>query len=112
MVFPEGGRSTDGVILPFLGGTFYVGIKAGVPIVPVAVIGTLQALPMNHYIIKPYPFRVVIGEPIATEGYTPRDMEKLSARVRAALEDLFYSHGEIPDPRTAEDIAEETQAAE
>jgi 1-acyl-sn-glycerol-3-phosphate acyltransferase len=112
MVFPEGGRSTDGVILPFLGGTFYVGIKAKVPIVPVAVIGTLQALPMNHYIIKPYPFRVVLGEPISTEGYTPRDMEKLSARMRAALEDLFYSHGEIADPRSEEDIAEETQAAE
>ena len=113
VVFPEGGRSTDGVILPFLGGTFYVAIRAGIPIIPVAVTGTLQALPMNHYIIKPYPFRVIFGEPISTEGYTPRDMEKLSAKVRTALEDLYYANADIADPRTQQErVAEESQAAE
>ena len=112
VVFPEGGRSTDGVILPFLGGTFYVAIRAGIPIVPVAVTGTLQALPMNHYIIKPYPFRVIVGEPISTAGYGPRDMEKLSARVRTALEDLYYANAEVADPRGREQdrVAEESQA--
>src|SRR6266702_1449896 len=73
------------------------------PIVPVALVGMLQALPMNHYVIKPNPFRVVFGEPISTEGYTPRDMEKLSATVRKALEDVYYSHAEIADPRTGEE---------
>jgi 1-acyl-sn-glycerol-3-phosphate acyltransferase len=113
VVFPEGGRSTDGVILPFLGGTFYVAIKAGTPIVPVALIGTLQALPMNHYIIKPHKFRAIFGEPISTEGYTPRDMEKLSAKVKAALEDLYYPNAEIADPREHQSVeASESQAAE
>lgn len=114
VVFPEGGRSTDGVILPFMGGTFYVAIKAGTPIVPVALVGMLHALPMNHYIIKPTPFRVVFGEPISTEGFTPRDMEKLSATVRKALEDLYYSYAEIADPRMSEEtkIATEPQTAE
>lgn len=114
VVFPEGGRSTDGEILPFLGGTFYVAIKAGTPIVPVALTGTLQALPMNHYIIKPTKFRAIFGEPISTEGYTPRDMEKLSARVKAALEDLYYSNAEIPDPRGREQrsVSTEPQTAE
>jgi 1-acyl-sn-glycerol-3-phosphate acyltransferase len=114
VVFPEGGRSTDGVILPFMGGTFYVAIKAGTPIVPVALVGMLHALPMNHYIIKPTPFRVVFGEPISTEGYTPRDMEKLSATVRKALEDLYYSSAEIADPRMSEEtkIVTEPQTAE
>jgi 1-acyl-sn-glycerol-3-phosphate acyltransferase len=114
VVFPEGGRSTDGVILPFLGGTFYVAIKAGVPVVPVALVGTLQALPMNHYIIKPNQFHVIVGEPISTEGYTPRDMEKLSNRVRSALEDLYYSNAEIADPRGSEPqrVSQEPQTAE
>jgi 1-acyl-sn-glycerol-3-phosphate acyltransferase len=114
VVFPEGGRSTDGVILPFLGGTFYVAIKAGTPIVPVALIGTLQALPMNHYIIKPTKFRAIFGEPISTEGYTPRDMEKLSAKVKSVLEDLYYSNAEIADPRGREQqsVSTEPQAAE
>jgi len=113
VVFPEGGRSTDGVILPFLGGMFYVAIKAGVPIVPVALVGTLQALPMNHYIIKPTPFRLIVGEPISTEGYTPRDMERLSSKVKKELEDLYYAHALIADPRGDEtgEIAPEPQTS-
>jgi RNase H-fold protein (predicted Holliday junction resolvase) len=55
---------------------------------------------------------VVFGEPISTEGYTPRDMEKLSSKVRAALEELYYSRAEIADPRSEAAIAEEKQAAE
>ncbi len=34
VVFPEGGRCTDGHLQPFLGGIFYAAIKAQVPIVP------------------------------------------------------------------------------
>lgn len=95
VVFPEGGRSTDGRIQPFPGGTFYVAIKAQVPIVPVAIIGTYQALPMNTYVIQPTQFRVLVGEPIPTAGLVSRDMEALSARVHKSLSELFYSHSNL-----------------
>lgn len=100
MVFPEGGRTIDGVIQPFMGGAFYVAIKAGVPVVPVALVGTLQALPMNHYIIKPTPFRMIVGQPIATEGMNPRQMDELADKVKSALEDLYYPNAMIADPRS------------
>ncbi len=112
LVFPEGGRSTDGVIQPFMGGAFYVAIRAGVPIVPIALVGTLEALPMNHYIIKPTPFRLIVGDPIATEGWNPRQMDELAAKVQKELEDLYYANANVGDPReSADSIAREPQTS-
>ncbi len=99
LVFPEGGRTKDGYIQPFLGGTFYVAIKAGVEIVPMALIGTRDALPMNSYVIRPTRFRLIVGDPISTEGMVPRDMEKVSERTKKVIEDLFYANADIDDPR-------------
>ena len=98
VVFPEGGRSTDGHLQPFLGGVFYVAIKAQAPIVPMAIVGAFEALPMNTYVIHPTRFRLVVGDPIPTTGLVSRDMEVLSARVRQALSDLFYAHSKLPAP--------------
>lgn len=96
VVFPEGGRSRDGHMQPFLGGVFYVAIKAQAPIVPMAIVGAYEALPMNTYVICPTKFRLIVGEPISTEGLVSRDMEALSARVHEALSDLFYEHAKLP----------------
>jgi 1-acyl-sn-glycerol-3-phosphate acyltransferase len=98
VVFPEGGRSTDGHLQPFLGGVFYVAIKAQVPIVPMAIVGAFEALPMNTYVIHPNQFRLIAGDPIPTTGLVSRDMEALSARVRQAMSDLFYAHSKLPAP--------------
>jgi 1-acyl-sn-glycerol-3-phosphate acyltransferase len=99
VVFPEGGRTKDGLVQPFLGGAFYVAIKAGVEIIPMALIGTRECLPMNTYVIRPTQFRLLVGDAISTEGMAPRDMEALSARVQKAVEDLFYEHAGVQDPR-------------
>jgi 1-acyl-sn-glycerol-3-phosphate acyltransferase len=98
VVFPEGGRSTDGHMQPFLGGVFYVAIKAQVPIVPMAIIGAFQALPMNTFVIQPTRFRLIVGDPIPTTGLVGRDMEALSARVHQAMSDLFYANSLLPEP--------------
>jgi 1-acyl-sn-glycerol-3-phosphate acyltransferase len=100
MVFPEGGRSTDGHLQTFLGGTFYVAIKAQVPIVPMAIVGAFEALPMNTYTIHPSRFELIIGKPIPTTGLVSRDMEALSARVHQAMSDLFYANSSLTTPET------------
>lgn len=99
VVFPEGGRSSDGQIKPFLGGVFYVAIKAQVEVVPVALVGTFEALPMNQYVIRPRKLRVIFGDPISTEGMVPRDMETLAAKTQKAVEDLYYANADVSDPR-------------
>jgi 1-acyl-sn-glycerol-3-phosphate acyltransferase len=90
VIFPEGGRTDNGDIKPFLPGAFFLAIKAQVDIVPVALVGTYELLPMNTYHIKCRPLEMRVGGPIPTAGLTTRDMESLSARVKSALERLYY----------------------
>lgn len=99
VVFPEGGRSRNGEVQPFMSGAFYVGIKAGVDIVPVAVIGTYEMLPIDTYHLMPRDLQIVVGSPISTAGYTPRDMAKLAPVVQRAVENLYYSRSEVQSSR-------------
>ncbi len=91
LVFPEGGRSRDGHIQPFLSGAFYAAIRAGVDVVPVALVGAFEALPMDTYHIRPRPIRMMVGSPIATAGYSVREMDKLAARTREVICELYYA---------------------
>jgi 1-acyl-sn-glycerol-3-phosphate acyltransferase len=91
VIFPEGGRTPDGEIKPFLQGAFFLAIKAQVDIVPVALVGTFELLPMNTYHIQCRPLEMRVGEPISTAGMTMRDLEAVSNKVKAALEHLYYS---------------------
>ena len=90
VIFPEGGRTPDGEIKPFLAGAFFLAIKAQVDVVPVALVGTYELLPMNTYHIKCRPLEMRVGEPISTTGLTMRDLPALSERVQKAVEDLYY----------------------
>jgi 1-acyl-sn-glycerol-3-phosphate acyltransferase len=101
VVFPEGGRSATGQVKPFLPGVFYVAIKAGVDVIPMALVGTYEVLPMNTFHIKPRPIELLVGESISTEGYGPRDMDKLAAKAQSAIEELYYSRAEVPRPEKA-----------
>jgi 1-acyl-sn-glycerol-3-phosphate acyltransferase len=96
VIYPEGGRTPDGEIKPFLPGAFFLAIKAQVDIVPVALVGTYELLPMDTYHIKCRPLEMRVGEPISTTGMTVRDLEGVSAKVRKAIEDLYYAKS--PDP--------------
>jgi len=91
VIFPEGGRTPDGEIKPFLPGAFFLALKAQVDIVPVALIGTYELLPMNTYHIKCRPLEMRVGEPISTTGLTMRDLEAVSAKVHKAIENLYYT---------------------
>jgi 1-acyl-sn-glycerol-3-phosphate acyltransferase len=91
VIYPEGGRTPDGEIKPFLPGAFFLALKAQVDIVPVALVGTYELLPMNTYHIKCRPLEMRVGEPISTAGMTMRDLEAVSAKVKKAMEDLYYS---------------------
>ncbi len=91
VIYPEGGRTPDGEIKPFLPGAFFLAIKAQVDIVPVALVGTFELLPMNTYHIKCRPLEMRVGEPISTAGMTMRDLEAVSEKVKKAMEELYYA---------------------
>lgn len=90
VIFPEGGRTPDGEIKPFLPGAFFLAIKAQVDIVPIALVGTYELLPMDTFHIKCRRLEMRVGEPISTAGLTGHNLEALSAKVQRAVEDLYY----------------------
>ena len=95
VIFPEGGRTLDGRIQPFLPGAFFLAIKAQADIVPIALVDTFDLLPMNTYHIKCQPLEMRVGEPISTAGLTVRDTDEVTAKVKSAIEALHTA------PRTA-----------
>jgi len=99
VIFPEGGRSTTGHIQPFMNGAFYLAVKAQVDIVPVAIVGTFELLPMNSFHIRPRPVELIFGKPISTAGMKMHDLEKLAEKVQSVIRDMYYARSEVADPR-------------
>lgn len=89
VIFPEGGRTADGNIQPFLAGAFFMAIKANVDIVPIALIGTYELLPMDTFHIKSRPLEMRVGNPIPTSEWTVRNLQGLSAKVQQEIQDLY-----------------------
>lgn len=85
LVFPEGTRSRDGRLLPFKKGPFVLAIVAQVPVVPVVILGSHDALPRGNVRPRPVPITVRLGDPIPTAGLTYADRDRLSDQVRAAM---------------------------
>ena len=82
LIFPEGGRSMDGNLHEFKDGAAYLAIKAQVPMVPLALIGTRQVLPMGSATFRRGRVRLRIGQPIPTTGLGLRDRQKLTEAAR------------------------------
>jgi 1-acyl-sn-glycerol-3-phosphate acyltransferase len=90
-IFPEGGRSRDGNLQPFMNGGFYVAVKAQAPVVPIAIVGTYEMLPMNSFHIRPTKLEIHFGDPIPTTGLTSHDLDTLSERVKKAVEEMYQT---------------------
>ena len=89
LIFPEGTRSKTDELLPFKKGGFRMALKAGAPIVPVAVSGGRTAMQRGSAIVRPVTFTIRIGEPIETRDLTVEDRETLIERVRHEIATLL-----------------------
>ena len=92
VLFPEGGRTADGNLSAFQSGAAFLAIKAQVPLVPLALVGTHELLPMHTYHLRPRPLKIIVGEPILTETLTTRDTEALTQKLYQAIEVLYHQH--------------------
>jgi 1-acyl-sn-glycerol-3-phosphate acyltransferase len=92
VLFPEGGRSEFGTIQTMMSGCAFMAIRAGVPLVPIALIGTYELLPIHTYSLAPRALKLVIGEPLSTSGLTTRDADMLTERLYASISDLYAEH--------------------
>lgn len=87
-VFPEGGRTPNGELQSFLSGAAYLAIRAQVPLVPIALSGVYDLLPIHTRHLYPGELTLTAGEPIDTTGMTVRQTDELTERLRAAIQDL------------------------
>jgi 1-acyl-sn-glycerol-3-phosphate acyltransferase len=85
MAFPEGTRSSDGRLGGFKKGVFLMALKSQIPIVPITILGSADILPRGKYAIRPGCIRVIIHDPIVTEGMTIEDRHRLVALTRNAI---------------------------
>ncbi len=88
-VFPEGGRTSNGVMRPFLAGAAYLAIRGKVPIVPIALEGVYDLLPIHTRHMFPRPILMRVGKPISTEGYTLRQVDELNEKLRETIQQML-----------------------
>jgi 1-acyl-sn-glycerol-3-phosphate acyltransferase len=83
--YPEGTRSLDGRLLPFKKGTFVMAIQAGVPVVPVSIVGARKLMPKGEWAIHPGEVLIRFGTPVDASKYTVATRGELLARVHALV---------------------------
>jgi 1-acyl-sn-glycerol-3-phosphate acyltransferase len=86
ILFAEGTRTRDGKLQPFKRGAFSLAVKAGVPIVPVAINNTFGILPKGSIRVRAADIVMVLEKPISTQDVEGREGEmRLISQVREAI---------------------------
>jgi 1-acyl-sn-glycerol-3-phosphate acyltransferase len=85
IVFPEGTRSRDGRVARFKGGSFFLALEAGLPVVPISVVGSRHVMLKGRVTTYPGAVRLVIHEPIDTRGLAGSDAKEFGERVRRII---------------------------
>jgi 1-acyl-sn-glycerol-3-phosphate acyltransferase len=89
IIFPEGTRSKDGKLHEFKAGAMVLAIKSGVPIIPVAILGTYEILPKGRLLVTPGTVQIRLGSPIETRNCTSRDKHGLARVSQEAVAELL-----------------------
>ena len=88
VIFPEGTRQETDQLGEFKKGGFILALKSKKPIVPVGIIREApRSFQRTDYRITPGTIKIVLGNPIPTEGYQTKDAEILMEKVREAIEE-------------------------
>ncbi|MFX1235782.1 MAG: lysophospholipid acyltransferase family protein [Promethearchaeota archaeon] len=92
-IFPEGTRSVDGELGEFKTGAVRMAIEMDCPIVPMAVIGSQNALPKGKLVMKPTQVITRVGEPIYYHDYkldkmSYEDIRRLTNELRTVIFEL------------------------
>jgi 1-acyl-sn-glycerol-3-phosphate acyltransferase len=95
-IFPEGTRTYDGLLNPGLPGIGMLVQKSGMPVAPVAVLGTYEMMPRGQKRLRRSRIRIVFGAPIRFEPNTPR--EQITQTIMTAIATLMTKNGVPTNP--------------
>jgi 1-acyl-sn-glycerol-3-phosphate acyltransferase len=91
IVFPEGTRSQDGHVAKFKGGSFLLALEAGLPVVPLSVVGSRHVMRKGRLAVYPGRVKVVVHAPIDTTDLAGSDPRAFGARVRDVVRPIAES---------------------
>ena len=80
VIFPEGTRSRDGRLLPFKKGPFHLALEAGVPVIPVTLLGTYECWPKGSFASHGGTTTAVFHPPIEPSEFRDRDALMMAVR--------------------------------
>jgi len=97
IIFPEGGRSRNGSMMPFKHGLGMLVAETAVPVVPCGLVGTFEALPAERNIPRPVAIKLTIGDPVqfASTSNDRAGWSQIAASVETQIRDL------VGQPRAA-----------
>ncbi|MFM7035347.1 MAG: lysophospholipid acyltransferase family protein [Planctomycetia bacterium] len=112
IMFPEGTRTATGRLGEIKGGLSVVAKRAGVPIVPVAIVGAYECWPRSRRWPRPGRIRLEFGrimwpaeiaalDDAALTAEVATRLRDLDAAARAARDGLPVTAGSVPLPATA-----------
>jgi 1-acyl-sn-glycerol-3-phosphate acyltransferase len=85
ILFPEGTRSRDGRVARFKGGSFYLALEGGLPVVPLSIVGSRHVMLKGRLATYPGRVRLVVHPPIDTTGMEGADPRAFAERVRQMI---------------------------
>jgi 1-acyl-sn-glycerol-3-phosphate acyltransferase len=90
VIFPEGGRTRTGELMPFKPGVIRLALDAGAPIVPVTITGGYRAFAPHHWLPRPRKIKVIYHRPLTLppldQGAEVKDyLHRQAARVQAVV---------------------------
>jgi len=89
IILPEGHRTKDGKLLPFMRGPFLLAKKAKADIVPTAMIGAFKIKRVTHWLTKPGKVKFVIGDVIPGESFRDLSTHELKDLVKERIQKLI-----------------------
>lgn len=95
-MFPEGERSPDGKLQPAQPGIALLVQKSGVPVVPMAFIGTYEMWPRGQKRLKPIPLKIAFGKPIQFPPDATR--ETVTSLIMEKIAELLTENGQPTEP--------------
>lgn len=84
-VYAEGTRSRDGRVGSFKPGLFLLAVDAGLPVVPVAIVGSRHVMRKGRLTTCPGDVELVVHDPIATAGLGRADVRDLARRTESIV---------------------------
>jgi 1-acyl-sn-glycerol-3-phosphate acyltransferase len=88
IIFPEGTRSRDGRLGKFKGGSIMLAMQAGLPLVPISVVGSRHVMKKGELTTRPGHVRLIVHDPIelpATPEPSVHEVRAVADRVREII---------------------------